>query len=46
MLEADTATLCTENLSAARLTQLTQELLCDIFFIIMILITKLINIEM
>lgn len=45
VLEADTTTLCTEHLSAARLTQLTQELLWDIFFIIIIFYTNLINIE-
>lgn len=34
VLEADTSTLWTEHLSASRLTQLIQELLWDIFFIV------------
>jgi len=44
VLEAVTSTSCTEHLFSVWLTQLTQELLKDIFFIIILFFIKLINI--
>jgi hypothetical protein len=44
VLEAVTSTSCTEHLFSIWLTQLTQELLKDIFFIIILFCMKLINI--
>jgi hypothetical protein len=44
VLEAVTSTSCTEHLFSIWLTQLTQELLKDIFFMIILFFIKLINI--
>lgn len=44
VLEAVTSTSCTEHLFSIWLTQLTQELLKDIFFMITLFFIKLINI--
>jgi len=44
VLEAVTSTSCTEHLFSIWLTQLTQELLKDIFFMIILFFIKLISI--
>ena len=44
VLEAVTSTSCTEHLFSIWLTQLTQELLKDKFFMIILFFIKLINI--